>query len=386
MENELLDAKVDHLEAGGPLARRRSCVAPSRSPRGVRRTTGLPRVGTGAVQRLRATARDAVRASRRRGPVGAATDEVLGRPHPPGAKPHRFMAKGPESVGEAAGREDPHLAGTGAPVDAGARPPAPYRAGHAHGPKAHDGTITTAAPNVVGDGHDVRVTVGEGAACVFVAVDHCTPSASVSMRQGGKPFEALEPIRQGVRDASAPSARGRRWAACATRARTTADDFQQEVAFFGIESSPSFVRSPKLGSRSVSPHVKGESSFETIEELRLALLEFQRTYNEPGEVRTESSPSATRFRRGRGSVEVLQTTVQEPWGATQAVYGRVFRNLAEVRAAVAAFVERYNQCWRLEQLAYAKRSARAIRATPCRVAQTCVQETGCGTLSTRTHV
>ena len=26
--------------------------------------------------------------------------------------------------------------------------------------------------------------------------------------------------------------------------------------------------------------------------------------------------------------------------------------LAEVRAAVAAFVERYNQCWRLEKLAY----------------------------------
>ena len=34
MENELLYAKVDHLEAGVPLARRRStrCVAPSRSP------------------------------------------------------------------------------------------------------------------------------------------------------------------------------------------------------------------------------------------------------------------------------------------------------------------------------------------------------------------
>ena len=36
----------------------------------------------------------------------------------------------------------------------------------------------------------------------------------------------------------------------------------------------------------------------------------------------------------------------------QAVYGRVFRNLADVRAAVAEFVERYNQCWRLEKLAY----------------------------------
>ena len=28
------------------------------------------------------------------------------------------------------------------------------------------------------------------------------------------------------------------------------------------------------------------------------------------------------------------------------------RNLAELRAAVAEFVERYNQCWRLEELAY----------------------------------
>ena len=36
----------------------------------------------------------------------------------------------------------------------------------------------------------------------------------------------------------------------------------------------------------------------------------------------------------------------------QAIYGRVFHNLAEVRAAVAAFVKRYNQCWRLEKLAY----------------------------------
>ena len=32
----------------------------------------------------------------------------------------------------------------------------------------------------------------------------------------------------------------------------------------------------------------------------------------------------------------------------QAIYGRVFHNLAEV----AAFVERYNQCWRLEKLSY----------------------------------
>ena len=60
--------------------------------------------------------------------------------------------------------------------------------------------------------------------------------------------------------------------------------------------------------------------------------------------------------------------VVERWNRTlkeQAVYGRVFRNLAEVRAAVAAFVERYNQCWRLEKLAYRTPSeAREQRGGP----------------------
>ena len=57
-----------------------------------------------------------------------------------------------------------------------------------------------------------------------------------------------------------------------------------------------------------------------------------------------------------GFVEEPETNgVVERWNRTlkeQAVYGRVFRILAEVRAAVAEFVVRYNQCWRLEKLAY----------------------------------
>ena len=52
---------------------------------------------------------------------------------------------------------------------------APHRAGHAHGPAAHDGTITTTAPDVMwGTDMTTTVTVGAGAACVVVAVDHCT--------------------------------------------------------------------------------------------------------------------------------------------------------------------------------------------------------------------
>ena len=127
---------------------------------------------------------------------------------------------------------------------------APYRAGHAHGPKAHDGTITTAAPNVMwGTDMTSTVTVGEGAACVFVAVDHCTAECiGLHAAKRGTRFEALEPIRQGVRERFGPIGDG---VAEGLRLRhdhgsnDLADDFQQEVAFFGIESSPSFVREPE---------------------------------------------------------------------------------------------------------------------------------------------
>ena len=67
-----------------------------------------------------------------------------------------------------------------------------------------------------------------------------------------------------------------------------ADDFQQEVAFFGIESSPSFVREPEGNGvaerfiRTLKENLLWVRSFETIEDLRLALLAFKRTYNEQG--------------------------------------------------------------------------------------------------------
>ena len=92
------------------------------------------------------------------------------------SKPHRFMAKGTGKRGRSCGSR-----GSAARRKRVRRLmrehglQAPYRAGHAHGPKAPDGTITTAAPNVMwGTDMTSTVTVGKGAACVFVAVDHCT--------------------------------------------------------------------------------------------------------------------------------------------------------------------------------------------------------------------
>ena len=127
---------------------------------------------------------------------------------------------------------------------------APHRVGQAHGPKAHDGTITTETPDVMwATDMTTTVTGGEGTAGVFVAVDHCTTECiGLHAAKRGTRFEALEPIRQGVRERFGGIGDG---AARGLRLRHDhgsnylADDFQQEVAFFGIDSSPSFVREPE---------------------------------------------------------------------------------------------------------------------------------------------
>ena len=109
----------------------------------------------------------------------------------------------------------------------------------------------------------------------------------VYLDDAGELFE--EPIRQGVRERFGPIGDG---VADGLRLRHDhgsnylADDFQQEVAFFGIESSPSFVRAPEGNGvaerfiRTLKENLLWVRSFETIEDLRLALLAFKRTYNE----------------------------------------------------------------------------------------------------------
>ena len=142
----------------------------------------------------------------------------------------------------------------------------------------------------MGHGHDGHSDRGEGAAFVFVAVDHCTTECiGLHAATRGNRFEALEPIRQGVRERFGTVGEG---VARGLRLRHDhgsnylADDFQQEVAFFGIESSPSFVREPEGNGvaerfiRTLKENLLWVRSFDTIEELRLALLEFKRTYNE----------------------------------------------------------------------------------------------------------
>ena len=166
---------------------------------------------------------------------------------------------------------------------------APSRAGAPRGPRAHDGTIIPGAVDVM-RGTDLTTTVtGEGQAAVFVAVDHCSAECvGIHAARRATRFEALEPIRQGVRRCFGRFARGIA-ASLSIRhdhgPQYMADDFQREIAFLGIASSPAFVRAPEGNGcaerfiRTLKENVLWVRTFDTVEELRRALLDFRETYN-----------------------------------------------------------------------------------------------------------
>ena len=164
---------------------------------------------------------------------------------------------------------------------------APQRAGHAHGPKAHDGTITTEAPDVMwGTDMTATVTVAEGPAFVFVAVDHCTAECiGLHAAKRGTRFEAL-PIRQGIRERFGGTAKA--WPVGCGCVTTTGRTTWPTIFNRRSRSSASKVPrascgSPKATASPLHPHAEGllwVRSFATIEELRLALRAFKRTYNE----------------------------------------------------------------------------------------------------------
>ena len=134
------------------------------------------------------------------------------------------------------------------------------------------------------------VTLEEGTATVFVAVEHCTcECVGLHAAKSANRFEALEPIRQGVREHFGCFAEG---VAIGLQLRHDhgsqymSDDFQTEIAFLGIESSPSFVREPEGNGcverfiRTLKENLLWVRTFRTIEELREALIEFKKIYNE----------------------------------------------------------------------------------------------------------
>jgi putative transposase len=166
---------------------------------------------------------------------------------------------------------------------------APARVGSRRGPRSHDGTIIPATVDMMW-GTDLTTTItGEGQVAVFVAIDHCSAECvGIHAARRATRFEALEPIRQGVREYFGGFARGVARGLAVRHdhgSQYMADAFQNELDFLGIESSPAFVRAPEGNGcaerfiRTLKENLLWVHTFETIEQLRQALLAFRETYN-----------------------------------------------------------------------------------------------------------
>ena len=167
-------------------------------------------------------------------------------------------------------------------------------------PNLHDGSITTDRPNEMWGTDGMRIeTVDDGWVWVFSAVDHFDAyCVGIHAVKTGNRFAALQPIAQGLQaEFGATGADAGRGLALRMDHGTqyTADDFLNQVRFWGIAPSFAFVAEP------------------------------------------QTNGVAERFNR----------TLKE-----QAIYGRVFKNVEEVRVAVTEFKDRYNRHWRLEKLGF----------------------------------
>lgn len=166
---------------------------------------------------------------------------------------------------------------------------APARTGSPRGPRNHDGSIIPEMIDTMWGTDMTTAWTREGQVAVFIAVDHHNAECvGVHAAHHATRFEALEPIRQGVRQHFGGFAQG------SARGLSVRHDhgsqymsraFQDEIAFLGAESSPAYVRAPEGNGcaerfiRTLKENLLWVQTFDTVEALRRALLAFKDTYN-----------------------------------------------------------------------------------------------------------
>src|SRR3954451_14406618 len=118
---------------------------------------------------------------------------------------------------------------------------------------------------------------------------HGSHTEILTVPRGANRFEALEPVQQAGRERFGAFAND---IAVGLQLRHdhgsqyVSHDFQAEIRFLGIESSPAFVREPEGNGcaerfiRTLKENLLWVRHFATVEELRLALIAFKRTYNQ----------------------------------------------------------------------------------------------------------
>jgi transposase InsO family protein len=157
--------------------------------------------------------------------------------------------------------------------------------------RRHDGRIVTDQPNVMwGTDMTTTITLVDGQVAIFAAIDHCTAECvGIHATAHGTRFEALEPLRQGVRDHYGAIRAGIATGLAVRHdhgSQYMSEDFQAEMHFLGMTSSPAFVRQPEGNGcierffRTLKEQLLWVKYFRDVEELRQALLIFKETYNQ----------------------------------------------------------------------------------------------------------
>ena len=182
----------------------------------------------------------------------------------------------------------------------------PYRS-RPKPPKEHDGKIITMAPNLMWGTDGTRVfTLEHGWVWIFTAVDHWNAECvGWHVCKTGDRYAALQPISMALSRLYGSVERGVARGLSLRMDHGTqylSDHFLNQIKFWGLTPSFAFVAEP------------------------------------------QTNGVAERFNR----------TLKE-----QAIYGRIFRTVAEVRDAVKTIVDLYNSEWRVEKNAF--RSPHEIR-------------------------
>jgi len=168
---------------------------------------------------------------------------------------------------------------------------APVRQGkHPRGDRSHSGRITTDVANELWGTDATRFYTKADSWCWFFgAVDHCVNDVvGWHVAKKGDRWAALEPIRQGVKahmDGYAPKIAlglGLRhdWGP-----QYTAHQFQGELRWLGIRSTPSFVGEPECNGvaerfmRTLKEECLYLHDFESLEEARTVIGAFIERYN-----------------------------------------------------------------------------------------------------------
>jgi len=167
----------------------------------------------------------------------------------------------------------------------------PSRRPEVRAKKAHDGSIITAGPNLMWGADAVRFWTREDGNCWFFGVaDHfnseCVGWTVVKI---GDRWAAVESLRDAVRNVFGKFTVGAAngvWLRHDHGSQYTARAFQADIRYAGLESTPAFVGEPECNGvierffKTLREQCLWINRFRDIEEARVIIGEFVRTYND----------------------------------------------------------------------------------------------------------